>query len=1352
MKRVNGGSKGLYAFKLSISLIFLTFTVTSVPTNLGGVRPIWAQETGVSTSVFEFDLDSARRVRLERRAAGWELRDSRLDESVTSMAFEEFRFLGSLASAQKTSSVRRASLADLILNLNPRSTPLLSPSNPKDRQRTEFIEAWTDYRLRFSREFEQLQSELSNATSSGTAAIYFAEQVIRGGVRAALLDPKVQDTIQSLLKDLSEKLSKTQTMAINDEFSFRISKKKITNRIQGIAKVTPLWDPQNITLNTEVSEPSEVQTTSENGNIVFGKIRFAIPLKGFRVALPQFQLNSSALDQPFVVQARDEFELEFSVDQNQPVQGEFLVVWNSITNMPDLVINRSDLRTHFETLALKQMKYQSKIFEASNQKFSEWLAQDGWGPLYQVLTDSKFADTWLGKAKAEIQTQLSEFTSIEKNINVFMKSGPLKIDERGVAENPYQIETADPARPLSEEAQRSRVASFHLRVDFKLSLDRLDPQISSKTAAARPYVRVRVSDPRARISDLQVYFRGAPLSLHDLGLDVSLVSNGSAQVQADVSGSFVWNGETQIGPIQAATNFEILGIDQFRIRLGQSILETRAPGVQQLMQYAEFLRAKLVSRDPYKKQPRLGVDLQTAIVGELQTQFSSRLSNTQIQVGPLYDDDGKVVRSGRELLQNMDVWKLKLQARIQGQEGHFEFPRMRLQNIAMHFTDQSRSNPVCKGTYLISGETQLGISDPMVIRGKNLKFGITTTIANVSRTMNVTARDVLAQVHQLDGSHSELNLSFDICYLDGQESLDIRLRNHSHNLDKIVFEDLDVHGVEVDSGWLNNLSGILGYGSMQSTSRDEKISRLFQDILIQQQEFISASIASELQNFFGKIIPKFLNSAEIKEPLEQGIARLDQAAYEATQYAAQVGVHLKVPVELAINEAIRSFTNKKMVPLIGREFDGRRETLDQSVVHLGRWLGADIEELLYVKIIESLYGRTSRRALSVNLERMLTPLASQRALKRDFRLFDESSADEPIREIRRSIQWSSILSSLDACPFENSEMSLRKVSESMNQLQSAVDEDTQEAILKFLKQRCDPRDENFTLGLSGLKELYGRGLINLNELLVSEAVRKYTTIPGSKQAPFYHGPQSSIDETQMLRAHGFEPGFETIWTVSKIELLKNPARVFRVTLKSPQFSNSWVDFSAEVPPPVLNALSKSDQNFILEVPRATLNQMLMKIDWAKVIQNQIGVDYRVDIPGVPQLNELNEFEFTARVDTTLAGIVGVGAQLSGSIPVKLRLMNSENGAGVQVFFSKFHLDQLDAGALVAPIVRSKVADLNVKLERGLNLALSQLGSLPKVAWLSNGFQIDDLLIDRGYFYLTAKRFDWPGESKLALKR
>jgi hypothetical protein len=119
------------------------------------------------------------------------------------------------------------------------------------------------------------------------------------------------------------------------------------------------------------------------------------------------------------------------------------------------------------------------------------------------------------------------------------------------------------------------------------------------------------------------------------------------------------------------------------------------------------------------------------------------------------------------------------------------------------------------------------------------------------------------------------------------------------------------------------------------------------------------------------------------------------------------------------------------------------------------------------------------------------------------------------------------------------------------------------------------------------------------------------------------------------------------------------------------------------------------------------------------------------------------------------------AQLVASVkiakPSEIRLVSDQqsdaldSGLMAHAEFSKLRIDDLRAAFLVDGILRSRTSDLNEKLEKGINFSLSELGSLPRVSWLSNGFQFEDILFSRGDFYLVARRFDWPAESEIALK-
>ncbi|MBN8555947.1 MAG: hypothetical protein J0L93_10920 [Deltaproteobacteria bacterium] len=1306
---------------------------------LGHLSPIFAQSLeGLESTVYQFKIseisaffgdNDARSFQLQKTASGtWDLAVKGFDRRATDVALSDFRTSANRMSAYDTVRKNSGLLSDWILTFDPRQiftsskAQLTFPraNNPKIYL-VHFVKAWNDYLARFQEELAAFQTKLVQEGYATTAEFYFSKNLVTRGMAAALTDVEVQKILKNAISDAAAYIQKPDPYDFDKDFLTEVNGNLLKTRVAGSIKALPQFN--SAALKVEILPATEQEKAEISSDIYFGKIHMELPLQGLSISIPRLLVSSEMAPRPLQVDESDQLEIKLSFDASQPFSLDAAIVWDRVLNSPQIRLSKSSIKSPSKSLKLSSVRYRGKALKDSgNSKLSDFIMSSLFS---EVLTENDFLQGMMEKAAKNYIQELGEPIQIQKTLVAMTK-------DEVFSDVPADIAVFDLENPDSDPARNPKIFA---KFDIQISLRILTPKLK---VGSLTNIKVSFEDAAVHLSNLQFYFRGRTIPMQTLGLDFNLISKISKPTTIDANATVAVGSKIDLQLKDLSSNFEALGIDTVNYRFGGKRIETPKFQVNMLTDNSAFFRRQIVAKPPMT-QPPLGVSLQTAIVQEVRSQFAERLPKIQIPTNFI-----KVETA-------MDVWKAKLQAGILGTSGNFNLPNLRLQEANILFRDLSKNFPK-DNSYLISVHANLGINDPMIIRGKDLNFDIKIDEkkTNIGSKLNVSIKDLTAVVKQRSNpSNAELGFDFDIFLKPNHTDLEIRIRDSYHTLDRIEFVELQTSGVKVKADGkkltdkvLNSLSSLMGW-SEESVKGDLRLQRLLEDVLISQQKLIASFIRDQMKDIFTEKIPLYLKSPEVKTALEEGLMRVNSLEDQISLMTWNLGELLKNPLEKLMKDQIQSMITEKL-PELNAVYTKQKNVLDESLENLGLWASQDIENILYSSLTDLFQGSSSATAIRLAIDQTLRPFVGSDKIMRDLGL---QGRDPDIEILKRDVsvlrKVFELASVIDACPFADPVASRTRAVEKINSYSKELSAKTRMDLVKIVDSRCVSPNASELEGL--VPSLYKKGIRNLNEFLLAASTAKeerpskdepsiVDKIQGilPLQVPQKSWP-TSLDEKAIRDPLKVQMQFSRMELVSPWTTQPD-SEIFRVVMTAPQISNSQM--SNVISPTVLKVLEAGEQNMVLRLPRTTPNQALAKIDWDALSQS-FADKVKIRLTKIPVINQNGQIEF----GVSARALLGIGADLDGHISVSLQVSADENGqAKVQVMLDPLQIEKLKANIpFIDGIIRHFLNVAVDSVNQFIKSKLAELGSVPALSKYSNQISLQNILIENGDIYVIARR-------------
>src|SRR5690606_34283455 len=102
--------------------------------------------------------------------------------------------------------------------------------------------------------------------------------------------------------------------------------------------------------------------------------------------------------------------------------------------------------------------------------------------------------------------------------------------------------------------------------------------------------------------------------------------------------------------------------------------------------------------------------------------------------------------------------------------------------------------------------------------------------------------------------------------------------------------------------------------------------------------------------------------------------------------------------------------------------------------------------------------------------------------------------------------------------------------------------------------------------------------------------------------------------------------------------------VFRISLSSNVASNSWPGLSKNVNPKINETLETSNQHALIRLPKATINQFLVKLPWEKMLRTHFKIfrpSDKIVVLKAPFLTSDNEIRFHVYVRSPMGKITAL---------------------------------------------------------------------------------------------------------------
>lgn len=1271
------------------------------------------------------DSQQSKQLKLFRSGSVWDLK------TISSKNFPEEKRVSILAlddfqlSPFRKGDLNRVLLSDWILSVDPQ---ILNP-----KANADFLDAWKSYQESFTEEFAKFQDQRKLQGYTNSAELYFSKSFIQQGLQRALEDPSLNEKLQALLSEIISNDFKNVELPVDEVFYSTIDSKEVQTSLKAQVLVQPKILPHEARASFE---PNRQKSESAYESLL-GHLTLRIPIVGVSADVQSLSVQSDVLPSPYKIGDADDLFLNLELNKANPFEISISVIWNKILQRAEMRIDRKDIRTPFETMTIKSFEFRGKKMDQTENSPTRWVL---WNFVEPTLNKPDFLNSLLLYSTSKMTAMLTNKLPFREKF-VVMQNTNANSAER------YQVELFQAGLAAHDPGlNQNLVARFQMTIPIVIEPPEVDLSLKSVTESLAAKIGIKILNPDVELENLELFWKGKRLSSDQVGFRFRMMNRADRVTKLDAKAELSLSNELSFKLDQLSTNVEGLSIRGLDVRVGNQWLKGDRPSLDMILDNIDLLRRELVQP---KALMGIGERLQTYIEGQIRKEFAARLSNLKI---PL----------------DIKQKQMNLKADVQ-------IPNIPIQDVTFRLRDWKTQGPTCKGTYLMSAEAYFGVTSaiPMIAKDLNIQADYKGLSAGLS------AGSFIAQL--VPQEKLSLQFAMDLCLSASRETIDFGLRPLTANFKNVSVKNLQFNGLQASNAFLDAAGTLLGLGF--GNERDNKAATIVEGLIDAQKEKIFQSVGLDQSEFISAKIKGFLDSAPIRGEIERKLIEVGDVEERVTDLMYDLGRFLKGPLEKIIVQNLTKITDEYL-PKANQMLSSYQSVTDQMMIHIGRIVGEDLESLLYSRLMEMIYGKTSRTGLMARLSYILEPSSAVTKLKAQLGL---PSDFETSPYFAYSLMTKMALL-LDECPFVNSQAAWARWNEVLSDKKFTKQQS--ESIRSVLKDACDSPEASQQSSIVDLSQLFEMGLASANKILLDESVRHFFALPSSESLPL------------RSRTENLDVPVE----ISKMELVPfadSAEEIFRVIFYSRAFSNRQGLMVGAPSNFVQKTIQSSRDAMVFRLHRETLNDVLRKIDWAKMLRSQFptvfGSTDTIDIKREPYMTEDGRISFNGYVysrtgkarlivtpflkilaslfnakasDENLNRLVenkdqandmpeisvgdvaafsisfldlsnpfGVEAEIDGSIRPRFSVVgNADGGKIIGIQFEQMNLGNLNAGVLTTPIKR-RLDVLHESLNRMLSGLLSQVGEIPSMELAANVFSLDEIRLDQGNLYVVIGRSD-----------
>ncbi len=1096
--------------------------------------------------------------------------------------------------------------AEDILKKRMKRAEVLGWLNGSDHE--EFSRAWEIYKQDFSAAFSRYRQSLTQESRGVAAELYFHPDVIVEGMKVALKDSELLKKIQEGLVKAVETLKTTHIVKVDEEISsFKWAGKVWSTKFEdGQLELTPDFTPQD--LKFELQPTSEMDVV--RGVQTLAHFALKLPLASVALKIPHLKISGELLKGAKEIK-NAAASLLLPKDIPLEVAGR-LVLRNDGSNTSNL-----KQRLNFEVLQFKTPLASAKMGsltlegqEFAGEKLDEFLkvifAPENWATMATELNTmfkdkSSIMNVALNEVMSNLQKRFQGKSVFDKNFVIIDKGGPLNKERFSVQALIWDSALQDPYK------NHRIISSFRIQIPLQVSTP---PELDLEAVTTKPelmsQITLQIDNPKIEFSELAFYKQGRKIESSDLGLKFDLqqkIAEGAedpaTSVQATLGTSQTIYPNVKISLLNFMTKgLDLLYVPQIQIRVGKEWRSTDRLGRGFVVENRDLIRKELTEHE-------LGQEIAQWIEREALKEISPKLGALSFGFNS-------------EFQNGFHKWKFPVTGYFHA-KGQVITPNLRLKDIGVDFKDRGEREQACKGIYLVSAEVRLQAPEMLPLEMHDLKLHVKTENAGPNLEGDILVNQVHLQLRQRKESDQEVVpdtefvMTVDLCEgLDGVEP-DIQLAGFRHNMNTLV-PTIDVNGVGSSETTFELLANLFGIPEM-GAPRDKFVKNLLEGVWAENQSAFSLQISSALLKFFQENVPEHLRSDAVRGQMKVALVKRDQYENELTSFMYNIGEHIKGPLEKKIVEELQEFF-KEAEPKADSFVQQYFALVHSSLLEIGKIVGDHFEAVAYSQMISMVNGKSSSEAMSVEIARRLRPSLIAPKLVETFAIGGATmTSEEKVQEVLQPVEISQLI---DSCPSDQPNKTLAKFESGLQELGGGLRPDQILDYVKLVRERCGGvKDANAV-------SWFDKGVKSLNEWLTDVSVKKYYALKENEHMPL------------IAQKVGAERAFESELQVKELGVVElEDTTLLRASLINSKILNEGESLRTGVSSKEFaEMMNDSKQSIALRVPVLTMNQLLLKIDWERLIRIQMpGLpgNARIDIPIVPYITPDGDLVFEASI-------------------------------------------------------------------------------------------------------------------------
>lgn len=1288
-----------------------------------------------------------------------EIKDEKT-KRVSELALEDFR-----SSRYRTGALNPMLMTDWLLSFDPNrviDSKGAKPIQPKKVVPEHFLNAWNSYLLRLQDEWRAAKADLQRRGYTTTAELYFSKALIQDGIVNALQDPVVLAKLRGLAAEILGEHLSALDLKLDENFETIFQNKTYRTQILGSLTVRPDLRMEDFEISFD---PQKMESQSSH-EVSMGKISFVLPLTEASVDVSHFEVRSDFTQKPYIISEADAMSMKIEFNRSKPFKLTANIFWNKILQQPEIRFPDKELDAPFKTAKLSEIHLRGERYEPSQGSVIEWMMNnEGWRLLQTTVESGGFVQNLIAVSTEQLSALLQKHLPFRETFVVIQNSDSASNEKFKLDVFRAGFAAHDPG------LNPNLVARFQLTIPIEIKTPEMNLNVRPTEEALSGKIGIQILNPDVELEHLELFWKGKRLSSDRVGFRFRMINRVGGYTRLDADADLSVDKSLQFRLDKLQTNIEGLAIQALEVRMGDKWLAGNRPSLQMIVDNIALIRKELVSSTGQKG---LGGKLQAFIENEIRGVMSERLKDLSVRI-PMSGDRLDVEQDVSWYTENLGGLGFREKAKI-GLKGELKISDLPIQEASFRLRDYKAQGPVCKGTYLISADTQIGITDAIPVIGK----GWDIAIELAGYKSNISVDTFTASLVPED--ETRLSFGFDICLSASRETVDIQLRNVRPVLSKMKVNGLSVGGLSVSNQTIEKVAKLFGWA--KGISRDVAVASLLQNILIDQRTEIDSLVGQLQAPFFAEHISAFLNSAPIRGQIERSLIQVGDVEEQTLELMMDLGKSLKGPLEGMIIDNLSKIVNEHL-PKVEAMLTTSRKTMDDLILNLGVLAGEDLEAVFRTQVLKFIYGETSSVYLNSEIRRLLTPSGAVKVLRNRFGL-----SVDPWDDIRWFSKAVLLGAGISDCPFQDLSESISKWKKALYdaRLQPADEARIDEFVTKTCAGEAKPGFVS--------RHLMSEGILSANALLMNESIRSYLRLPSTDELPLATGPGLWSRDGRANQQTAYEIPIE----ISKVEMISTgTGDLFRVSLSSSAFSNEMgLAAAANVSSFVLQSLNVSDQNMVFRLPRPIINQVFLKVDWAQLVRQSFpsvfGPYDQIIVERAPFLTEddeiifkiyvrsrsgkirllvtpvvkllasmfdenatdqklnklveskkqdddlskvsLSDVAFFALSFLDLRNMFGFEASIEGAIRPRLGYQNGRVG----IEFEAMDVQDVDAGFLKTPI-QSRLEGAHKPLNGILAELLSQIGQIPSLDAMASRFVLSEMTLVKGDFFAVIRRED-----------